>query len=83
MCEYCEPKILRLLDPQGEPDVIECDGKRYVPERTCKINRSVSQREGYPSLVTYTCSACGRNYLSADMPERGEYCKSCGAKVVG
>lgn len=26
-------KILRLLDPQGEPDVIECDGVRYVPEQ--------------------------------------------------
>lgn len=26
-------KILRLLDPQGEPDVIECDGIRYVPEQ--------------------------------------------------
>lgn len=27
-------KILRLLEPQCEPDVIECDGRRYVPERT-------------------------------------------------
>lgn len=26
-------KILRMLDPQGEPDVIECDGRRYVPEQ--------------------------------------------------
>lgn len=23
-------KILRLLEPQGEPDVIECDGTSYV-----------------------------------------------------
>ncbi len=31
-------KILRLLEPQGEPDVIECDGRRYVPEQTCRAD---------------------------------------------
>lgn len=30
-------KILRLLEPQGEPDVIECDGRRYMPEQTCRV----------------------------------------------
>lgn len=32
-------KILRLLEPQGEPDVIECDGRRYVPEREIGISK--------------------------------------------
>ncbi len=32
-------KILRLLEPQGEPDVIECDGVRYVPERKIGISK--------------------------------------------
>lgn len=32
-------KILRLLEPQGEPDVIECDGRRYVPERKIGISK--------------------------------------------
>ena len=30
-------KILRLLEPQGNPEIIECDGVNYVPERTCKV----------------------------------------------
>lgn len=33
VCGFPEIKILRLLRPQGEPDVIECDGRRYVPEQ--------------------------------------------------
>lgn len=32
-------KILRLLEPQGEPDVIECDGMRCVPEREIGISK--------------------------------------------
>lgn len=32
-------KILRLLEPQGEPNVIECDGVRYVPERKIGISK--------------------------------------------
>lgn len=36
-------KILRLLEPQGEPDVIECDGMRYVPERTCRADYPYEQ----------------------------------------
>lgn len=32
-------KILRLLESQGEPDVIECDGIRHVPERKIGISK--------------------------------------------
>lgn len=36
-------KILRLLEPQGEPDVIECDGVRYVPEQRCEQLEQVAR----------------------------------------
>lgn len=31
-----ERKILRITEPQGEPDIIECDGMAYVVRRTCR-----------------------------------------------
>lgn len=30
-------KVLRLLQPQGEPDIIECDGRLYVPDKECEF----------------------------------------------
>lgn len=32
-----ESRVLRLLEPQGEPDIIECDGKLYVPDKECEF----------------------------------------------
>lgn len=43
-------------------------------ERTCRMNR-------YNSAV-WACSECGRGYMESLLPEVGEYCMGCGAKVV-
>lgn len=71
-------KILRLLDPQGEPDVIECDGMRYVPERT---TRRVNSKEAFDITdggEEYdACCLCARKLYVED-----EFCSGCGAKVV-
>ena len=51
-------------------------GRRYVPERTCRLVY-YDDGDGYPPNVQ--CSACGRwldEYASPD------YCPNCGAKVV-
>lgn len=49
-------KILRLLDPQGEPDVIECDGMRYVPEQRYQLLEEVA-RDMYAALhINEHCS---------------------------
>lgn len=79
-------KILRLLDPQGEPDVIECDGRRYVPERTCKMVYSGDPKT--PENTCRQCTACGAFEISnefydgAGYAARLRYCPCCGAKVV-
>lgn len=71
-------KILRLLEPQGEPDVIECDGMRYVPERTTKrVN----------SKDAFGITDCGEEYDACFLCARklyieDEFCSGCGAKVV-
>lgn len=62
-----ERKILRITEPQGEPDVIECDGMAYVVRRTC--------RPVYFEGDTL-CSHC-RDY----MDETRNFCGSCGALI--
>ena len=32
-----DSRVLRLLEPQGEPDIIECDGRLYVPDKECEF----------------------------------------------
>lgn len=75
-------KILRLLEPQGEPDVIECDGMRYVPERTCRYTWCLfgDLEDPLGCYQAWDCSCCGEvsEYLE-DVPS---YCPNCGAKVV-
>lgn len=61
-------KILRIKNQMGEPDVIECDGLRYLPERTCKVEFPDDMR---------MCSVC-HFYIN----ENSLYCSHCGSKVV-
>lgn len=60
--------------------VIEVNGKRYVPERTCTMEYSedFSNDELYPT-VAYSCSKCNE----VDLDGKPNYCRGCGAKVVG
>lgn len=74
-------KILRLLDPQGDPDVIECDGMRYVPERTCKMVPMWNEPDANGYIVC-ECDICGwRADYAADSDPVG-WCAGCGSKVV-
>lgn len=69
-------KILRLLEPQGEPDIIECDGMRYMPERTCKWTQWDQHSDEYFS------TECGREFQWATPYDLPDHCPGCGAKVV-
>lgn len=65
-------KILRLLEPQGEPDIIECDGMRYMPERTCKWTPEYDGE--------FYATECGAKvFWEGETPPK---CMYCGAKVV-
>lgn len=52
-------------------------------ERTCRMDcvGYIGTEESHASI--YQCSKCNRRYMSANVPDLGEYCSECGAKVVG
>lgn len=60
-----ELKVLRILEPQGDPDVVECDGRRYL------------RRERFRPVWfegDYLCSRC-YGYVARD----DAFCRTCGA----
>lgn len=60
-----ELKVLRLLDPQGEPDIVECDGRRY-------LKRDRFEPRWFEG--DYLCSRC-YGYVGRD----DAFCRTCGA----
>lgn len=72
-------KILRLLEPQGEPDVIECDGARYVPERTCHVK--VRPGDNHTD-VCESCDQCNFGWHRSIYDKPFLHCPNCRAKVV-
>lgn len=75
-----ESRVLRLLEPQGEPDIIECDGRLYVPDEECDC---------------FTCSKCGQelmfdwsgeySWFEPEYPYKPinlKYCPGCRARVL-
>lgn len=58
--------ILRIVAPMGHPDIIECDGARYVEQHTAHID--------FFEGDTF-CTRC-KNYVDV----RDTYFKHCGAK---
>lgn len=64
-------KVLRLLQPQGEPDIIECDGRLYVPDKECEFipeefetrwddeNQCLRVEKPSDDCGCFTCSECG------------------------
>lgn len=70
-----ENRLLRLLEPQGEPDIIECDGKLYVPDKVCEFVpeefETVYDEEdqgwhiGNPGedCWYFSCSECGQDLM--------------------
>lgn len=77
-------KVLRLLEPQGCPDAIECDGQRYVPQNTCSYDpteyatrfdendNEVETFEPSEDCQSFQCSACGFEMMFGDMGWFGE-----------
>lgn len=51
-------------------------------ERTCRMDYVgyIGTEESRASI--YQCSKCNMRYMSANVPDPGEYCMACGAKVV-
>ena len=70
-----ESRVLRLLEPQGEPDIIECDGRLYVPDEECEFvpeefdtvwdEEDQCLRIAKPSddCDFFTCSKCGQELM--------------------
>lgn len=67
----------------GVPDAIECDGMRYVPERTCAIEANHGAHGSEPRFdgdvwtMYYVCSECHLPVSPQDC-----YCRHCGRRVV-
>ena len=60
-----ELKVLRIVDPQGEPDIVECDGRAYV-------RRDAFEPRWFEG--GYLCSRC-----YGDVGPRDAFCRTCGA----
>lgn len=72
-------RVLRLPEPQGSPDYIECDGQRYVPENTCTFypnetetrfdedDNEIETNEPSENCDAFECSACGFPMMFGDM----------------
>ena len=58
-------------------------GRRYVPERTCRIEDAddCPIEDVRCDVHTYRCSACGGEYESL-LPHGYGFCPRCGARVV-
>lgn len=64
-------KVLRLLEVQGAPDIIVCDGRLYVPDKECEFipeefifdfdEQGSKRTVGKPSddCERFYCSECG------------------------
>ena len=82
-----DSRVLRLLEPQGEPDIIECDGRLYVPDKECEYipegfetrwdDESQCLRIEKPSddCDCFTCSECGEE-LKFDWDGAGSWFES-------
>ena len=85
-----ESRVLRLIEPQGDPDIIECDGRLYVEEDQCL-------RIAKPSddCDCFTCSKCGQelafdwsgeySWFEPEYPYKPislKYCPGCRARVL-
>lgn len=80
--------VIEIGESQGFPSVLNVRRgpalRRYVPERTCRIE---CYPPGYEDNLHYeVCSECG-TILTASRPgdrraERARYCPRCGARVV-
>ena len=65
--EVPEIKRLRMLEPQGSPDVIECDGVDYIPTRKSEKSIKPCPCGGRPKVMVNSqwdafvvCTSCSR-----------------------
>lgn len=78
---FSEPfnkKTLRIIEPQGNPDVIICDGMEYKPEQTCE--------EVLVDKFFRGCSNCGYMWeymYGIGQRTRPNFCPKCGYRVKG
>lgn len=72
-------KVLSLLEPQGCPDAIECDGQLYVPQETCTYSpteyetrfdendEEIETNDPAEDCGTFECSACGFEMMYGEL----------------
>ena len=58
----------------------------YVPERTCRIVKSVDKNPASYGGLVHRCSSCGKAFPKQFFSNgwtRLNYCPTCGARVIG
>ena len=72
-------KVLRLLGPQGLPDIIDCDGQSYVPQHVCTYyptefltrfdehDNEIETNDPSYDCGSFECSACGFEMMFGEM----------------
>lgn len=58
----------------------------YVPERTCRIVKSVDKNPASYGGLVHRCSSCGKAFPKQFFNNgwtRLNYCPTCGARVIG
>lgn len=68
---------LRILDPIGQPEIIECDGVEYKQRLVCDM---ISSGYGLDDSYKHTCGECGSSYYSHQV-HPWPFCMYCGAEV--
>ena len=60
------------------------DSLKYVPERTCKMQRAFSEPVLMEHVQEYECSECGglTNAQIFNESDEPRYCMMCGARVA-
>ena len=77
------PKRLRLLEPQGEPDIIECDGREYVPLDGSNWARLFGTPERAVNTIMDFCDSIGQIQTCAHCPLFGaEECMNAGKAAL-
>ena len=87
--EYKGVDVIQLVRNKTMPKVIKVknmDGvvRRYIPERTCRMERSFTEPSTLDHMQEFMCSVCGEYAFLQVLDERDRlnYCPNCGAKVV-
>ena len=77
------PKVLLMCRKHGNQNTgaVTVERRRYMPERTCECDSTISWKWNAPVEFYEHELSCGHVITSTE-PEPPNYCEECGAKVV-